>query len=298
METLESLRNKTNGARDLKSVVRSMKAMAASNIGQYELAVASLEDYFNTVALGFIAYLKEEAIDKIYETDHIRKNKDISICAIVFGSDQGLVGQFNDSMADYIYHSFKLWQGEKEIWVVGERLDLLLSDSGLKSTVLYQVPNSVGEITSLIEQIVIKLVSSYEKDTSKEFYIFQNQPKKESGYQAVMQRLLPFDEKWRLHLATLQWPTKNLPQIAGCAKPTLSALISEYLFVSLFKGCAESLASENTSRLIAMQRAEKNINDLLVDLTNKFHRLRQSSIDEELFDVISGFEALKTQRTN
>jgi F-type H+-transporting ATPase subunit gamma len=72
----------------------------------------------------------------------------------------------------------------------------------------------------------------------------------------------------------------------------LRALIHEYLFVSLFRACAESLASENASRLTAMQRAEKNIDELLEDLNRHFHQLRQSGIDEELFDVISGFEAL------
>jgi F-type H+-transporting ATPase subunit gamma len=73
---------------------------------------------------------------------------------------------------------------------------------------------------------------------------------------------------------------------------TLRALIREYLFVSLFRASAESLASENASRLAAMQRADKNIDGLLEDLNGTFHRLRQSGIDEELFDVISGFEAL------
>ncbi len=57
--------------------------------------------------------------------------------------------------------------------------------------------------------------------------------------------------------------------------------------------CAESLASENASRLAAMQRAGKNIDQLLADLNSDYHQLRQSTIDEELFDVISGFEALK-----
>jgi F-type H+-transporting ATPase subunit gamma len=76
---------------------------------------------------------------------------------------------------------------------------------------------------------------------------------------------------------------------------TLGALIREYLFISLFRACAESLASENASRLAAMQRAEKNIDELLEDLNRTFHRLRQSGIDEELFDVISGFEALTTK---
>jgi F-type H+-transporting ATPase subunit gamma len=76
---------------------------------------------------------------------------------------------------------------------------------------------------------------------------------------------------------------------------TLRALIRDYLFVSLFRACAESLASENASRLAAMQCADKNIDELLEDLNGSFHRLRQSGIDEELFEVISGFEALTAE---
>jgi F-type H+-transporting ATPase subunit gamma len=78
----------------------------------------------------------------------------------------------------------------------------------------------------------------------------------------------------------------------GGAAATMSALVREYLFISLFRACAESLASENASRLAAMERADKNINELLEQLHGSFHRLRQAGIDEELFDVVSGFEAL------
>jgi F-type H+-transporting ATPase subunit gamma len=76
----------------------------------------------------------------------------------------------------------------------------------------------------------------------------------------------------------------------------LRALIREYLFVSLFRACAESLASENASRLAAMERADRNIDELLENLNGTFHSLRQSGIDAELFDVISGFEALAGPR--
>ena len=62
-------------------------------------------------------------------------------------------------------------------------------------------------------------------------------------------------------------------------------------FVSLFRAYAESLASENASRLAAMQRAEKNIDEMLDGLHRTFNRQRQSAIDEETFDVLSGFEA-------
>jgi len=86
--------------------------------------------------------------------------------------------------------------------------------------------------------------------------------------------------------------SKNLPEVIETGSATLRACIREYLFVSLFRACAESLASENASRLAAMQRADKNSAEMLGELTGSFYRLRQDSIDEELFDVVSGFEAL------
>ena len=80
--------------------------------------------------------------------------------------------------------------------------------------------------------------------------------------------------------------------------PIVFSLIREYLFVSLFKACAESLTSENASRLAAMQRAQRNIDDLLEVLQGAFHQKRQTSIDAELFDVISGFEVLAGKYSN
>ena len=123
-------------------------------------------------------------------------------------------------------------------------------------------------------------------------YLFHNRPRTGSIYTPASQQLLPLDETWLHHLAEISWPTQNLPEVMNSRERTLRALVREYLFVTLFRACAESLASENASRLAAMQRAEKNIDELLEDLNRTFHRLRQSGIDEELFDVISGFEAL------
>ena len=291
-DTLESLGRKITGAGELESVVRTMKTMAASNIAQYEMAVNSLGDYYRNVALGIIAYFNQEHVDII--TEKQKGNNEIIIGAIVFGSDQGLVGQFNDVLSDFVIQSLNAMPGKKDIWAVGERVHLRLSEIGIETSKLFAVPNSVSAVTPLVGQILINIQQSQESGNMKEFYIFHNRPKSGAGYEQVMQRLLPLDEQWKHGLGELHWLNKNLPQVVGGSKPTLAALIREYLFVSLFRSSAESLASENASRLIAMQRAEKNINELLDDLKQKFNRLRQSSIDEELFDVISGFEALNT----
>lgn len=293
METQESLRRKLSGAEDLKSVVRTMKAVAASNIGQYETAVSSLGNYYRTVSLGIIAYLRQEKNNSIIDKKDPKGNNEKLICSIVFGSDQGLVGQFNDSITDFVSQSLHDLTGRKEIWAVGERVQLLLSDIGYNTSKLFTVPSSVNAITPLVQQILAQSEEVFNKDKTNEIYIFHNQPKSAANYIPTVQRLLPLDEKWRKSFTAHKWPTKLLPELIGGIKPTFLALIHAYLFTSLFKACAESLASENASRLAAMQRAEKNIDELLDELSHKFHSLRQSSIDEELFDVVSGFEVMK-----
>ncbi len=291
MDTLESLRRKIGSAGELESVVKTMKAMAAGNISQYEMATTSLNDYYQNVELGMIAYLMQKKEKTVNE--EIVNKEEKSICAIVFGSDQGLVGQFNNLVADFTIQSLKKLDGKKEIWSVGERVQERLSDSEFKVTKLFSVPTSVSAITSLVGQLLISIEEAKEKDKINEFYIFYNRPKIGAGYESGSQRLLPLDSNWKHELDKRKWPTKKLPQVIGSLDSTLAALIREYLFVSIYKASAESLASENASRLEAMQRAEKNINELLGEMNNKYHRLRQSSIDEELFDVVSGFEALR-----
>ncbi|MEO8602921.1 MAG: F0F1 ATP synthase subunit gamma, partial [bacterium] len=278
----------------LQSVVRTMKALAASSIGQYEQSVRALGDYYRTVELGLGVCFRDAGAAALM-TAGTRQTDAGAIGAVVFGSDQGLVGQFNDVVADYAVKTLAALPAKPEVWAVGERVHARLADAGLPLVRLFTVPNSVKAITPLVGQILVESETRRHGEVT-ELHLFYNRPMSGSVYAPVSQRLLPLDETWVRKLAARAWPTKNLPEIMGGDTATLRALIREYLFVSIFRACAESLASENASRLAAMQRAEKNIEDLLEDLNRTFHRLRQSGIDEELFDVISGFEALSVEQ--
>ena len=294
-DTLASLRRKIGGAGDLKSVVRSMKALAASSIGQYEKSVLALADYDRTVELGLAVCLRnrEDAAEQAGRSGAASK----AVSAIVFGSDQGLVGQFNDVLADFASKALDPLPGEKRVWAVGERVHSRLAEAGLPPVGLFAVPTSVNAITPLVGQILVETEAHHEKHETVQLYLFHNCPTSGAAYEPVGQRLLPLDAEWGLRLAHLSWPTGNLPEVVGCQEQTLRALVGEYLFVSLYKACAESLASENASRLAAMQRAEKNIDELVETLNQTFRRLRQTSIDEELFEVLSGYESLSKRKT-
>jgi F-type H+-transporting ATPase subunit gamma len=292
--TTASLRRKIGGAGDLQSVVRTMKSVAASSIGQYENSVLALADYYRTVELGLGACLRESGPAPLM-TQRKRQTVAGTIGVVVFGSDQGLVGQFNDVVADYAIKTLAALPGKPQVWAVGERVHARLADAGLPLLGLFSVPNSVKAITPLVGQIQIESESHRAKGEYSRLYVFHNRPYSGSLYEPVSQRLLPLDAEWQQGLTQVRWPTRNLPEVLCGGTATLLSLIREYLFISLFRACAESLASENASRLAAMQRADKNIDELLEDLNGTFHRLRQSGIDEELFDVISGFEALSVE---
>jgi F-type H+-transporting ATPase subunit gamma len=294
-DTTASLLRKISSAGDLQSVVRTMKALAASSVGQYEKSVQALGDYYRTVELGLGACLRESepatlSVKREGQTDGG------AIGAVVFGSDQGLVGQFNDVVADYAIKTLAALPGQPQVWAVGERVYSRLADAGLPLIGRFTVPNSVKAITPLVGQIQIESEAHRAKGAYARLYVFHNRPRSGALYDPVSQRLLPLDASWAQSLAKIPWPTKTLPEVMSVGTGTLRALIREYLFISLFRACAESLASENASRLAAMQRADKNIDDLLETLHGTFHQLRQSSIDEELFDVISGFEALSKEK--
>ena len=294
-DSTAGLRRKIAGAEDLRSVVRTMKAVAASSIGQYEKSVRALDDYYRTVELGLgVCFRKSGPAPLVAE----RKGKTAveAIGAVVFGSDQGLVGQFNDVVADHAVKTLAALPAKPEVWAVGERVHARLADAGLPLIGLFSVPGSVKAITPLVGQILVGCGLHRTQGDATELHLFFNRPTSGSGYEPVNQRLLPLDENWRRRLADLPWPTGNLPEVMGSGTATVRSFIREYLFVSIFRACAESLASENASRLAAMQRADKNIDESLEDLNGKFHRLRQSGIDEELFDVVSGFEALSAKK--
>ncbi len=293
-DTIAGLRRKISSAGDLQSVVRSMKALAASSIGQYDKSVHALGDYYRTVELGLSACFRatQSAALPVARTGKTGADE---IGAVVFGSDQGLVGQFNDIITDYAIKTLAALPGKPKVWAVGERVHARLADAGLNPIGLFAVPNSVQAITPLVGQIQIESEAHRAAGEYAQLYVFHNRPKSGALYEPVSQRLLPLDGKWQRDLGKIPWPTKTLPEVLCGGTATLGALIREYLFISLFRACAESLASENASRLAAMQRADKNIDDLLETLHGTYHRLRQSSIDEELFEVVSSYEALSVR---
>jgi F-type H+-transporting ATPase subunit gamma len=148
-----SLRRKISSAEQAQSVVRTMKALAASNIGQYEESVQALAEYYRNVELGLGVCLRESGSLSLKAEQQIPKSSG-TVGAVVFGSDQGLVGGFNDTIVDYAVAKLATLQGKPKIWAVGERIHARLTDAGLSPVGLFAVPYSIKAVTPLVGRIL------------------------------------------------------------------------------------------------------------------------------------------------
>lgn len=147
----------------------------------------------------------------------------------------------------------------------------------------FVTPTTVEAVTPACIEVLLE----YSKlpQANPALLVGYNQLEAGASYTPRIEQILPLEQAWHQRLKLRTWPTPALPEMWCSAEACLQALVHEYMFISLFRACAESLASENSARLAAMQRAEKNIEEQLESMQGLYHRKRQDDIDAELFDV-------------
>jgi F-type H+-transporting ATPase subunit gamma len=291
VQTAEALKRKIQSAQDLLGVVKTMKALAAVSIRQYQRAVESLADYNRTVEMGLQIVLKESL-----EATAASRSQSMRLGAVVFGTDQGLCGQLNNTTVGHALEEMDKTGIPKEdriIIAVGVRTADILEDSGQKVFEILTTPGSTAGITSMVQDITLLLENWRFKIAVERMHLYYSEYVSGAIYRPRTLKLIPVDHQWLVGLRREKWASRTLPTFTMDWDRIFRALIREYLFVSIYRAFANSLASENASRLAAMQSAEKNIEERLEELSVHFHRQRQMTITEELLDIVAGFEVLK-----
>ena len=290
MSSLEALRQNLDSLDDLAGIVRTMKTLAAVSIRQYERAAQALADYQSDVQLALAELLRQTQ----WPTTPNLSGHEYAVIAL--GSDRGLCGRFNESLAEVLQQ----WRAQHSahhspaLYVMGERLANVLQAQGWAVQGVLNTPNtptSVGSSALALLQVLLQW-----QDTGiEQVCLFYNQHNGGQAYQAQQQTLLPPDlGAWQHHA----WPTPQIPGHAIPASELLTALVQELLLISLQHACVASLASEHTSRLMAMQAAQRNLEERQGEVLALFRQTRQQAITEELLDVVAGFEALHPQNSS
>jgi len=292
MEAIEALKKTIHVTEELYSVVKTMKVLAGLNIRLYERAAHAVAEYNRTIEMGLQVALQGVA-EPVTPT---RQAPDGKLGVIVFGSDQGMCGQLNDLIVDHALRALKRFALRREnqtILAVGMRAAAQLEGSGRPVEATLEVPGSAAGITATVHD-VLRLVEDWHSRRGIEMVVlFYCRLLSGVSYRPRGIRVLPVDAQWIRSLRARRWPSRVVPTFRMEIEHLFQSLIHEYLFVTLFRAFAESLASENASRLASMQIAERNIEDRLKELTSEFSQSRQASITSELLDIVAAFEALK-----
>lgn len=95
-----------------------------------------------------------------------------AVASVVFGSDQGLVGQFNETLADYVLQKLKELAGPKSVWAVSDRMQTRLEKSKLQLQGSFALSNAIGAVTPLVASILSMLQTKYEARLISEVYLY------------------------------------------------------------------------------------------------------------------------------
>ena len=287
-QTLEALSRRAATLQSIRGVVRTMKTLSAVNAAPYEAAAASIDRYHATILDGLRILFRVSGVPVAAETPSLQSG-----IILAFGSDHGLCGGYNDTVAGAVLS--RMGNGRWRVFVVGAKLQAALSDRGVTPTACFTPPASADGIGRLARELLIALDSAQSERPGGEIatILVHMGYSDQGGQETRMRTLLPVDPALLTGLSQAAEPGASFPMITMAPDALFASLISNHLFASVFRAAAEAMATENSARLALMQQAEHAIDERLGELLLATRSARQSEITNELLDVIAGTEALK-----
>jgi F-type H+-transporting ATPase subunit gamma len=217
---------------------------------------------------------------------------------IVFGSDHGLCGSYNETLASHVAKQLLDASGQTIVLCVGAQMADALRDRDLMPEATFFPPASVdgiGRLANLLTQHLDDMRRDHGTDDMAVALAYFTRDG-EKGQRPEMLSLLPLDRDIMSELQSKPWASRSLPSFSMSPPALFQALIRNHLFASMFRASAEALVTENAARLALMSQAEQSVDDRLDALMSETRSVRQNEITTELLDVIIGFEALKKKQ--
>ncbi len=284
MSSLKEIKDKKKSITSINKITKSMQLIS---IAKSKRAINEMKEYreFYTSLLNIVYKIIDDEKNKIVE-----ENEKNSIW-IIFGSDLGLAGSYNSNIIKLAKSSIK--KNDKLI-IIGEKLFSLKKD---KNDICFSLNDF--QKRKNIYKILIRLKESY-IDHNMNVNVINTRYISQLEFKPRIFNLLPITKKSFKDLdvfldrnikKTIE--ENKILEFEPSKKDLLKEIVDIYIETSLNSFLKESIASEETSRRVAMENASKNGEDILDELKIKFNRIRQNKITQEISEIIGGAEALK-----
>lgn len=304
MANLRDIRNRIDSVENTKQVTRAMKMVAAAKLRRAQERIFDTRPYAYKIR-ELLEHLKDE-LDPTVHPFFQAPEEATGTLIIIVTADRGLCGGFNSNVIN------KAEQVIEDEYAAGRsRDDLFLLCVGEKGHRHFQkrdhrlVSDYQGIFDSLsfgvAERIVQDAVEGFEREIWGEVKVVYNEFKNTITQHQIVEPLLPIPEEQfqtpvmeeEANLAPLPENGQSIDYLfEPDARTLLDELVPRFLYYQVWRALLESNAAEQGARMVAMDNATENAEEMIEDLTLEFNRARQKAITMELLDIVSGAEAL------
>jgi len=292
MPSLDDLKKRIRSVKSTQKITKAMKMVAAAKLKRAQES-AERGRPFSEKMNNIILNLSNSVSDKDNASKFLvgTGKNDVHLC-VVITADRGLCGGFNTNICRKAKNYFEkiLKEGKTlKIFTVGSKgYDQLKRIYG--NHIIEKV-NFKGykKITyKEAEQIGEKIIELFNKSQLDVCKIFNNKFKNEITQIPQEQQIVPIDNPKKKEEKT----SDNFYEFEPEENEILENLLPRNISTQIFKAFLENAASEQGSRMTAMDSATRNAGDLVDKLTITYNRSRQAAITKELIEIISGAESL------
>lgn len=286
MNNLKALRGRIKSIKSTKKITKAMQMVAASKLRLARNILEYSTNYF-VVAHDVIHSFVKSEMKMPPLAKALFKAKDVRSClAIIITSDKGLCGSFNHSILKFAKEDIEnlTEQGVKsKIITIGKKAKDAFAGSKYAQDIVGQY--MVSDISSIkdIYSIYEVLREGLESGTTDSCRLYFNSFKNTTTREQKMQEIAPIRSD-----AT----TSEDMEYEYDGQDVMCSAIEYYLTSSIYNAFTDSRASEESSRMIAMDSATRNAGEMVDKLTLLLNRSRQAHITNELIEIISGAEAV------
>jgi F-type H+-transporting ATPase subunit gamma len=291
MASLDDLKKRIASVKSTQKITKAMKMVAAAKLRRAQESAEKGRPYsekMNNVILNLSSGIsdKENAPKLLSGTG----NDKIHLC-VVMTSDRGLCGGFNSNIIKKAksYFSKILSEGkELKIITVGskgnDQLKRMYGDKIIENISFKESKNANYFDADKVGKLVIDKFESSEFDIC---IIFYNQFKNVITQIPQAQQIIPLNSE-----DSEENSSEESYEFEPDEDEILSNLLPKNISTQIFKAMLENSASEQGSRMSAMDNATRNAGEMVDKLTIQYNRSRQAAITKELIEIISGAESL------
>ena len=283
----KEIRTKIKSVQNTQKITRAMEMVAASKMRKAQERMRAARPYAEKIR-NVAAHLSH-ANPEYKHPFLVERENPSRIGVIVVTSDKGLCGGLNTNVLRMSLARMKEWEGGKqgvEVCAIGNKALGFMQRIG--ASVLSQATH-LGD-TPQMEKLIgpVKLMLDAYNDGRIDalhicFTRFVNTMKQEP----VMEQLLPISGE-ALGSASGHWDYIYEPD----AKQVVDELLVRYIETLIYQAVAENIASEQSSRMVAMKAASDNAGNVIDELKLIYNKTRQAAITKELSEIVAGAAAV------